>query len=237
MTDLAVIGEKMNKRPASNRVPAILIVLVAAAFAGFRGADPLASQANPWLARDLGRGEAVVWYSFHSGWVVRTRNHLLVFDYVGPNSPSNEPSLESGHVIPEEIAGQNVTVFVSHAHGDHSVPDVERWRRRVPKIRYVWGWEGVGTREDTHFGPERRAVTLDGLKILNIHHEIDGIPESAFLVKTDGLSIIFAGDYAHRHGIANPVFKAPLWRNRCRRLLPCKTVISLFFLRLSILMV
>jgi len=53
-------------------------------------------------------GEAVVWYLNHSGWAIRTSHHLLVFDYWHRTPPSDNPCLDNGRIIPEEIAGKNV---------------------------------------------------------------------------------------------------------------------------------
>ena len=159
------------------------------------------------LSRQLEPGQAVVWYLYHSGWAVKTRSHLLIFDYTEPPERPSHRSLDAGSVEPAEIADQNVTVFISHSHDDHFDPQILGWRAAVKKIRYVWGWEGAGALSDVHFGPERRNVTVDGLEILNINHDFDGIPESAFLVKVDGLTILHAGDHGHGEGVANPVFK------------------------------
>ena len=128
-------------------------------------------------------------------------------DYTEPPEHPTWRSLEFGSIEPSEVANQNVTVFVSHGHDDHFDPLVLEWRAAVKKIRYVWGWEGAGSPQDVRFGKERRTVTGDGLEILNIHHDFDGIPESAFLIKADGLSILHAGDHGHSKGLANPVFK------------------------------
>jgi len=158
------------------------------------------------LSRTLAPGEAVVWYLNHSGWAVRTANHILVFD---PTEPLDAPpvrSLDTGFVDPGELADRDVTVFVSHRHGDHYDPSILDWRSRIERIRYVWGWEGAGDAGDIHFGPQRRSVTIDGLEVLNVHHAFDGIPESAFLVRADGVTILHAGDHGHRNGIDNPVF-------------------------------
>jgi L-ascorbate metabolism protein UlaG (beta-lactamase superfamily) len=159
------------------------------------------------LSRPLERGQAVIWYLYHSGWAVKTKNHLLIFDYTEPSARPSGRSLDSGSIEPSEIGDQNVTVFVSHGHSDHFDPLILEWRAVVKKIRYVWGWEGKGSPADVHFGPERRTVAVDGLEILNIHHDFDGIPESAFLVKADGLTILHAGDHGHSRGMENPVFK------------------------------
>ena len=152
-------------------------------------------------------GQAVVWYLYHSGWAVKTKNHLLVFDYTEPPAGLSGRSLDSGSIAPSEIGDQNVTVFVSHRHSDHYDPQILDWRAVVTKIRYVWGWEGEGLPAGVHFGRERRRLAANGLDILNIHYDFDGIPESAFLVVTDGLTILHAGDHGHSRGMENPAFR------------------------------
>ncbi len=175
----------------------------AQASVGARAPAPAAPQR---LDPPLEAGQAVIRYLFHSGWAVRTRNHLLIFDSTEPLPPPGRPAPTPRAIEPVEIADRNVTVFVSHAHSDHYDPDILKWRSAVKAIRYVWGWEGVGAPEDIHFGRERRVVQDRGLEILNIHHEGDGIPESAFLVRVDGLTIFHAGDHGSARGMSDPVF-------------------------------
>jgi L-ascorbate metabolism protein UlaG (beta-lactamase superfamily) len=174
------------------------------ASAGWIAQEPASRQV---LGRELKPGQAVIWYLYHSGWAVKTRNHLLVFDYTEPPSLPAKRSLDSGSIDPAEIGGQDVTVFVSHSHADHFNPGILEWRAVLKNIRYVWGWEGEGSPEDIHFGPERRTAAAGDLEILNIHHDFDGVPESAFLVKADGLTVLHAGDHGHSRGMENPVFK------------------------------
>jgi len=159
------------------------------------------------LGRELEPGQAAVWYLYHSGWAVKTANHLLICDYTEPPKRPTRRSLEFGSIDPAEIVDQNVIVFVSHSHDDHFDPLILDWRAAVKNIRYIWGWEGAGLPQDARFGKERRTITVDGLEILNIYYDFDGIPESAFLIKADGLTILHAGDHGHSKGVANPVFK------------------------------
>jgi L-ascorbate metabolism protein UlaG (beta-lactamase superfamily) len=158
------------------------------------------------LERDLEPGQAVIWYLYHSSWAVKTKNHLLIFDYTEPPQSPSIRGLETGFIETAEIAECDVTVFVSHAHSDHFDKKILDWRSAVGRIRYVWGWENEGLPTDARFGRERKTVTLDDLQILNVHHEFDGIPESAFLVRVDGLTIFHAGDHGHSRGAENPVF-------------------------------
>jgi L-ascorbate metabolism protein UlaG (beta-lactamase superfamily) len=182
----------------------VLCAGVLLALAGWIRQEPASQQL---LGRELEPGQAVIWYLYHSGWAVKTKNHLLIFDYTEPSGRTAKRSLDSGSIDPAEISGQNVTVFVSHGHTDHFDPLILEWRATIKSIRYIWGWGGVGSPADVHFGKERRKVTADGLEVSNIYHDFDGIPESAFLVKADGLTILHAGDHGHSRGLENPVFK------------------------------
>jgi L-ascorbate metabolism protein UlaG (beta-lactamase superfamily) len=170
----------------------------------YLGQKPTATQL---LWRELQPGQAVIWYLYHSGWAIKTKIHLLIFDYIEPAVRPARRSLDSGSIDPAEVGDQNITVFVSHRHSDHFDPQILEWRASIRNIHYVWGWEGEGSETDVHFGSDRRTVTADGLEILNIHHEFDGVPESSFLVKADGLTIIHAGDHGHSLGTKNLIFK------------------------------
>jgi len=168
-----------------------------------QGVEPPAQEL---LDRKLETGQAVVRYLFHSGWAVKTQNHLLVFDYTEPLPPPGRSASVARSIEPAELADRNVTVFISHRHSDHFDPEILKWRTVIKNIRYVWGWEGEGSPEDVHFGRERQTVADRGLEVLNIYHEGDGIPESSFLVRVDGLTIFHAGDHGSNRGTKDPVF-------------------------------
>jgi len=166
---------------------------------------------SPDLSRDLDEGEALIWYLGHAGWAIKTQNHLLIFDYVWvPRSadiPEN-PSLADGYIDPEEIKDLDVFVFVSHGHGDHFDPVIFEWEKSVENIRYIFGWK-VDTNPRYHYLTEPRTKrTIDGIEIFNINHAFDGIPEGAFLVKTDGLAIFHSGDHGSTGEKLDPLFKA-----------------------------
>jgi L-ascorbate metabolism protein UlaG (beta-lactamase superfamily) len=163
------------------------------------------------LYRDLPEGEALIWYLGHSGWAIKTQNHLLIFDYVWvPRSadiPEN-PSLADGYIDPEEIKDLDVFVFVSHGHGDHFDPAIFEWEKSVKNIQYIFGWE-ADTNPRCHYLTEPRTKrTIEGIEIFNINHAFDGIPEGAFLVKTDGLAIFHSGDHGSTGEKLDPLFKA-----------------------------
>jgi L-ascorbate metabolism protein UlaG (beta-lactamase superfamily) len=147
------------------------------------------------LAKPLRDGEAIVWHLGHCGFAVKTRSRLLIFDY-WPREPASEnPSLANGFINPEEIKGQDVTVFVSHNHNDHFDPVILSWRPVVKNITYVFGWNARKGERTVDLPGPRATKTLEGMEIFTINCEQDDVPEVAYLVKVDGLSIYHSGDY------------------------------------------
>jgi len=152
------------------------------------------------LNRDIKEGEAIVWYLLHSGWAVNTKNHFLIFDYWpgrGPYSPNQ--TLENGVINPREIKDQKVIVFVSHAHGDHYDRVIHKWENKIKNINYVFGWKVSNNPNFFCFTKEREKKTIGDIEIQVINHSVDRIPEVAFLVKVDGLSIYHSGDHSAFH--------------------------------------
>jgi L-ascorbate metabolism protein UlaG (beta-lactamase superfamily) len=156
------------------------------------------------LTKPLAAGEAFIWYLGHSGWAVRTQDHFLIFDYweamktMPPGEKFEKPadaSLATGFIVPDEIADQDVIVFVSHAHSDHYDPVILEWRKSISNIHYVFGWDVEDVADVIRIDEPRKSVEIDGVKVFTIFHDFDGIPESAFLVQADGLSIYHSGDH------------------------------------------
>jgi ankyrin repeat protein/L-ascorbate metabolism protein UlaG (beta-lactamase superfamily) len=148
------------------------------------------------LAKPLKDGEAIVWSLGHCGFAVKTRSRLLIFDYFsrGWRRPE-KPSLANGFIDPEEIKNLEVVVFVSHAHGDHFDPVILSWRRTVKNITYVFGWNARKGDRSIDLPAPRAKTTIKGMDIFTVNCEHNDVPEVAYLVKLDGLSIYHSGDY------------------------------------------
>ena len=142
----------------------------------------------------LAEGEARLWYLGHSGYAVQTRNNLLVFDYFPGGRGPDEPALCNGFIDPQEIAGMNVTVFVSHEHRDHFTPEIFEWADTVPAIRYIMGCSAE-TEVSYELMEPRQARGFDGVEVRTIESNDSGL---GFLVEVDGLTIYHAGDHANR---------------------------------------
>ena len=142
----------------------------------------------------LAKGEAKLWYLGHSGYALQTRNNLLIFDYFGPERAPDQPALCNGCIRPEELAGQKVTVFVSHEHGDHFDQNIFTWADQVEGIRYVTGCTAE-TEQPYELLAPRTVTDREGMKIRTIDSNDTGL---GFLVEVDGVTIYHAGDHANR---------------------------------------
>jgi len=147
-----------------------------------------------WLKKNLAQGEALVWYTEHSGWAVKTANHLLVFDYFKPDSAPDQPGLANGTLVPAEIKDQAVTVFISHAHGDHFMPGVFDWRKEIGDIAYIAGFRPEG-QDGYSLLPVHDKKTMNGMEIIPIESNDSG---QGYFVKVDGITIFHPGDHANR---------------------------------------
>ena len=156
------------------------------------------------FSRRLQDRDASIWYLGHSGWAVETGSRFLIFDYWEDSEPDGPRSLDSGYIDPGQIKDRSVVVFISHRHGDHWDPRILEWKKTIPDITYVFGWKADLGPGHVYCEPERQELTLGGMKVRTIVHDFDGIPEAAFVVDLDGLTIFHSGD----HGNGPPPFKS-----------------------------
>jgi ankyrin repeat protein/L-ascorbate metabolism protein UlaG (beta-lactamase superfamily) len=164
---------------------------------------PIKTADGAWLKKPLAKGEALVWYTDHSGWAVRTANHLLVFDYFKPDPPPDQPGIANGYIVPAEIGDLPVTVFVSHSHSDHYMPSVFEWKNGIRNIAYVAGFKPEG--KDGYQVPLLREKTnVNGVEIIAIESNDSG---QGYFVTVDGVAIFHPGDHANRQRDFSGPFK------------------------------
>lgn len=149
----------------------------------------------------LSEGQAVIWHLYHSGFVVRTKSQVMIFDYVPvPEAEAGLMQLASGFIDPEEFVGRRVVVFISHEHHDHYYQPSLQWHKIIDDIHYIVSPE-VFVSGEYHETMASQLTTLAhdadttvaGIAIRTIKSTDSGV---AFLIETDGLSIYHSGDHA-----------------------------------------
>ena len=140
--------------------------------------------------------EATVWYLNHSAWAIKTKDHLLVFDYARvPHRPvPQDASLSSGYALPSQFKGMNATFFITHEHGDHFDPAVFDGQSGSPSITYVLGFRPRNIEHEYVYAAPRTTLTVDGMTVMTIRSDDGGV---GFLVEVDGVTILHLGDHAN----------------------------------------
>ena len=211
--ELLAGGSKVDSKDKMGRTP----IELAAQFGNMKIIQLLksrgAGQKRIEVTRDVitrhpvsGADEAAIWYLGHSGWAIKTKNNLMVFDYFEQGRSPDEQALCNGRIDPAEIAGEKVTVFASHAHGDHFDPMIFDWREKVKDITYVLGCRADSAPPYEFTGP-RESRTINGIKVTTIESNDSGV---GFILEVDGLVIYHAGDHANRQRDFSGPYKAEI---------------------------
>jgi len=146
------------------------------------------------LGDKLGQGEAVAWYLSNRGWVLRTAEHMLVFDAeeFGVTRP-DESSLANGFLTPRELADQKVIALYTCYHGEEGEPAyIHELEDSLPGITYVHNQDDPwrGCRNSVYLSPyqtqEARGVSLHTIT------PITYMPSLAYLCEVDGMVIYYA---------------------------------------------
>jgi ankyrin repeat protein/L-ascorbate metabolism protein UlaG (beta-lactamase superfamily) len=222
-------GVDVNARDREGRTPLDVAVQygqrgVVEALAA-AGAQPASNRSGassaPFVMPRPGSEEAFVWSLGHSGWAVKTKNHVLVFDAGAMGRNPDQPSLRNGSINPVELAGEDVAVFASHEHGDHYDPAIFEWKAQIPRIRYLLGFRPRPTPApvpgqaqaqaqprilptDYVYLAPGQSKTIDGMNVTTIESNDSGV---GFLVDVDGVTIFHAGDHANRFRDMSGPFK------------------------------
>ncbi len=128
--------------------------------------------------------QAAIWYLGHSGWAVKTKAHILLFDYT--------PSY-GAHIDPTGLRGERVIILASHQHIDHYEPDLENWEAQLEAITYIDGWRRPGKARIISALP-RETLEVEDMKVATMRSTDAGV---GFLVHVDGLILFHAGDHAN----------------------------------------
>jgi hypothetical protein len=150
------------------------------------------SSSEALLRRELKAGEAGVWYLDANGWAVRTRNHLLVFDYSEWGVAPARPSLANGRLTAEELRGRSVSAFLSDPAGTDAA--LLELRSRLPGLSLIAA-AAPDSLKTVRVAPRRVWTRGEGLEIF----AVPGLGEgTGYLVRADGVTVFHAGNLCLR---------------------------------------
>ena len=69
------------------------------------------------------------------------------------------------------------------------------WQSTVKNIKYIFGWKAAKGEKTVDMPAPRATKALGAMEIFTVNCEHNDVPEVAYLVKLDGLSIYHSGDY------------------------------------------
>jgi ankyrin repeat protein len=180
---------------------------------------------SPYLKKSLKEGEAYAWYMGNAGYVLKTRNLFLLFNYSygsGAGNPET-PKLANGRINLDEIADCLTIVFAGSPHHSHHHPEgFNKWQKTHKNITFVYSFEDKVGRNPRYFkdveGPEYihlpdgekktiKGVKVETIPVVSAHGNPSG---SGFLVEADGLVIFYGGKHLLRSESQKEAFRKPI---------------------------
>ena len=150
---------------------------------------------SKYVTKKMKNGEAYIWLLKNRGYVIKTRNHLFIFDNEETGRKPDEPSIDNGYYSLSELADQNVMVLYSayHAHGGPGefIHTLEDSLQNINYFHY----------KDDSWRHGKKSLYLKGREIHDIHgaeiitmeaHEIYGMGSLGYLVRVDGLTFFYS---------------------------------------------
>ncbi len=140
-----------------------------------------------------------IYYLYHSGFLIRTARHILIFDYCQKHGTSFTGTLREGKFDPSLFREDNILIFSSHRHSDHFDRRILSWSSILSNATYILSDDiRLNSNEISQLGDRllqvhfSRRYTLPGdISITTLHSTDEGV---AFIVEADGCRIYHAGD-------------------------------------------
>ncbi|HEY4785549.1 MAG TPA: ankyrin repeat domain-containing protein [Bacteroidales bacterium] len=146
----------------------------------------------PQLSEPLKQGEAYLWYMKMGGYVVKTKNHLLLLSPFKTVNASPEAGFVNGQVTSKELAGQNIIVLASYPREDFPNSDLEKISKVMPKFEWMfYSDKPAEINKDLKGLPPYHLIGPGGnLSYGEIRlHTTPQIPGVGFLYEVDGVKI------------------------------------------------
>lgn len=133
-------------------------------------------------------------YLYNSGFVIETKNYLLIFDYYMDSVDNGDKNLLNGVISVDTLKlEKHILVFASHGHGDHYNPVIFEWKKVRNDIRYILSSDIKIAEDDENINV---MSAYEKLMLEDVYIKAFGSTDIgvSFLVNVDGINIFHAGD-------------------------------------------
>lgn len=130
-------------------------------------------------------------YLFHSGFIVETERHFMVFDYF-KDSCKKSKYRDCGQLKREDIPeDKKVLIFVSHSHCDHFSKEIFTFEK--PNVEYIFD---AGVAAGNEAPNIHRFLPYESHYIGDVMIKTYGSTDEglSFFIEVDGMKIFHAGD-------------------------------------------
>ena len=135
-----------------------------------------------------------IYYLYHSGFAVRIKDSLLIFDYYSDEPQEGLRGLSRGTVSQQDLKeAEKVYVFVSHNHFDHYNPIVFEWDQVNSNIQYFLSFDVDAPARDKRYYTMNpyQEYKDDSIYVKTYGSTDEGV---SFMVDIEGFRIFHAGD-------------------------------------------
>ena len=133
----------------------------------------------------------MIYYIYHSGFVLELEKSILIFDFYRiPTDKKNEEESFISKFI--KRTDKKVYVFSSHSHNDHFNKEILKWLNLNENIKYILSDDiKIHKHKNFYFTKEGDSFELDNLKISTFGSTDLG---SSFYVNVEDKNIFHSGD-------------------------------------------
>ena len=133
----------------------------------------------------------MIYYIYHSGFVLELEKSILIFDFYRiPTDKKNEEESFISKFI--KRTDKKVYVFSSHSHSDHFNKEILKWLNLNENIKYILSDDiKIHKHKNFYFTKEGDSFELDNLKINTFGSTDLG---SSFYVNVEDKNIFHSGD-------------------------------------------
>ena len=149
-----------------------------------------------YLEEPLSTGEVYIWKLASFGWVVKTKDHLFVFNHEEHSKRPDEPLLANGFISASELADQNIFAVYPAYHGEaYTKEGIHAIEDSLKIIVYIHYKNDAlqGNTNTIHLGGQGK-ISVQGVTFAYAEEkDEEGMGCLNYLIEADGFNYYYSG--------------------------------------------